>query len=283
MNARLACNYAVIRFLPYPETQEFVNIGVVLMCPQLRWFDYRIETRRRDRVTGFFPELNVATFIQGRRDFELELRRLKKLLNAAPVARQMEFGVAQADFVGIFNEIVRPRESILRFGQIGTVLAEDPGAEINRLFKYYIERQFAQHEDFQEKIMERHLNEIFRARQMGMFKPARLGDEEYHINMPFVRRIGDTNADIRAIKPLDFAKDETTRILDHGDHWFARLRRLREKNYRPEAFLFPVRMPAQEKKTRKAADDACNELRGLGAEIVLFGETDRIMEFAKSA
>jgi len=283
MNAKLACNYAVIRFLPYPETQEFVNIGVVLMCPKLRWFDYRIETRRRDRVTGFFPELNGAIFIQGRRDFELELRRLKKMLNTAPVARQMEFGVAQDDFIGIFNEIVRPRESIFRFGQIGTVLAEEPDAEINRIFKYYVERQFAQHEDFQEKIMEKRLNDIFRAHQMGMFTPARLGDDEYHINMPFVRRMGEHNAEVRAIKPLDFAKDETTRILDHGDHWLARMRRLREKDYRPEAFLFPVRIPAQDKKTRKAADAACNELRELGVEIVLFGETERIMMFAKSA
>ena len=65
MNKRVACNYAVLRFLPYPETQEFVNIGVVLMCPELRWFDYRTETRRRDRVTGFFPELNPAVFLQG--------------------------------------------------------------------------------------------------------------------------------------------------------------------------------------------------------------------------
>ncbi len=30
---KVACNYAIIRFLPYPETEEFVNVGVVLACP----------------------------------------------------------------------------------------------------------------------------------------------------------------------------------------------------------------------------------------------------------
>jgi hypothetical protein len=33
MKKKLACNYAVLRFLPYPETGEFVNIGVAIGCP----------------------------------------------------------------------------------------------------------------------------------------------------------------------------------------------------------------------------------------------------------
>ena len=282
MNKRVACNYAVLRFLPYPETQEFVNIGVVLMCPELRWFDYRTETRRRDRVTGFFPELNPAIFLQGRRDFEQELRRLKKVLTATPMAAQMEFGVAQDDLIRLFNEIVRPRESIFRFGQPGTVLVENPEAEIDRLFAYYVERQFAQHEDFQERIMERRLTEVLRARQVVAFKPEQLGDDEYHIKLPFVRHVGTGARDVRAIKPLDFAKQETTRILDHGDHWVARVKRLKAMAYRPDAFLFPVRMPAQDKKIRHAADAACAELQELGVEIVLFGELDRIVAFAQA-
>ena len=62
----------------------------------------------------------------------------------------------------------------------------------------------------------------------------------------------------------------------------ARVRRLKEKAYQPEAFLFPVRMPAQDKKTRYAADAACAELQDLGVEIVLFGEVDRILAFAEA-
>jgi len=30
--AQSACNYAMLRFLPYPETGEFVNVGVVVNC-----------------------------------------------------------------------------------------------------------------------------------------------------------------------------------------------------------------------------------------------------------
>lgn len=283
MNKRFAHNFAVIQFLPYPETQEFVNIGVVLMCPQLRCFDYRIEKRRRERVTDFFPELDPKVFILGRHDFERELKRLKNMLNAPNAATQMEFGVAQADFVALFQEVVRPRESIFRFGQVGTVLAEEPATEIDRLFGHYVERQFAQQATFQEKIMEQDLNKVFKARQIIMFKQERLGGNEYHCTMPFVRKMGTEGTDILAIKPLDFARNEPTRIVDHGDHWVARIKRLQKQHYRPETFLFPVRLPDQNRSTRKVADDACNELLDIGVQVLLINETDRIVAFAQSA
>ncbi len=41
-----------MRFLPYTETDELVNVGVVMACPQTGLFDYRIETRRRERITS---------------------------------------------------------------------------------------------------------------------------------------------------------------------------------------------------------------------------------------
>jgi hypothetical protein len=28
------CNYAILRFLPYPETGEFVNVGILVTCQQ---------------------------------------------------------------------------------------------------------------------------------------------------------------------------------------------------------------------------------------------------------
>ena len=42
---RFACHYAIIRFLPYPETQEFANVGVVLACPESGYFGFKLEKR----------------------------------------------------------------------------------------------------------------------------------------------------------------------------------------------------------------------------------------------
>lgn len=62
-----------------------------------------------------------------------------------------------------------------------------------------------------------------------------------------------------------------------------RMKRLQKQHYRRETFLFPVRLPDQNRNTRKVADDACNELRDIGVQVLLINETDRIVVFAQSA
>lgn len=81
MKTNVICNFAVVRFRPYPETEEFVNIGVVMACPQAGFFDFKIETKRRDRITHFFPELNTDVFLYGRRDFVREMKRVAEAFN----------------------------------------------------------------------------------------------------------------------------------------------------------------------------------------------------------
>jgi hypothetical protein len=138
------CNYAVIRFLPYRETGEFVNVGVVLFCREAGFFDVALETNQQKRVTDFFPELDRELFLAGRQAFFEELRRVKQLLNAE------ERKLDEQARLGVFRELVRPRESVFRFGEAGTVLAEDPAAKLQELFERYVNRQFAKPRECQE-------------------------------------------------------------------------------------------------------------------------------------
>jgi len=109
MKTMLACNFAVVRFLPYRETGEFVNVGVVLFCPEAGYFDLRMETRKQGRVTDFCPELDKNLFRLGRQNFHGELKRVRELLNRDP--RRAEDPTRLA----VFRELVRPRESVFRF------------------------------------------------------------------------------------------------------------------------------------------------------------------------
>ncbi len=283
MKGMHVCNYSVARFLPYPETQEFVNIGVALVCPDLRLFDFRVETRRRDRVTGFFPELDQDVFIRGRHDFGRELVRLKRLLTPEESKRQMEFSFSHQEFLQVFREIVRPRESLFRFGEVGTVLAEDPVKELDRLYGQYVERQFAQHEDYLENVMAKRLAKAFRLKDVRGYEEQRLGDDLYHVTIPLVRRIGQDTTAVRAIKPLDLGKREPTRIIEHGDRWLARIQHLRNMHFNPAAFLFPVRMPPREQRKMQAAEQVCELLEDSGVRILPAAETEQIIDFAASA
>jgi hypothetical protein len=54
---KFACRYAVVQFVPYSETGEFANVGVVLICPETGYFGFQLQTRKYARVTAFFDEL----------------------------------------------------------------------------------------------------------------------------------------------------------------------------------------------------------------------------------
>lgn len=123
------CNYAALRFLPYPETGEFVNLGVAVHCSTRFFFATRMETEKERRVADFFEGLDIDAFRGARDDFAAELRRVEGMAasrNSVEFSRQ------------IFLELVRPRESLFRFGEIRTALTHDPSVLTGRLFDRYV-------------------------------------------------------------------------------------------------------------------------------------------------
>lgn len=279
MKTNVICNFAVVRFLPYPETEEFVNVGIVLACPQLGLFDYRFETRRRDRVTRFFPEMDPALFIEGRHAFLEELLRVKTGL-AAERQDQRQLDFAAKAFLDTFRYLVKPRESLFRFGGIGTVMTDQPHQELERLFAYYVQRQFAATEEFREALMTRQLTRIFRASDiLRYYHERRFGDDLYHVVIPFVHDAGAQAA--KAIKALDLEKSDTTRIIEYGDRWRMRIRRLRDLHDFPQKMLFVVRQHARGRK-HDAAREVCRELEQLNVQTVPDVDSDAVIEFARA-
>lgn len=281
MRNSVACNYAVVRFLPYPETDEFVNIGVVMACPQTGQFDYRIETRQRERITHFFPELDSATLIEGRRAFMHEMERVKTLLNKNHEPIQKTFPFNQSQFSAIFRELVRPRESVFRFGGIGTVLAEDPKRELEDLFAYYVKRQFTKHEEYRETIMARRWKDVFRAENiLREYTEKTIGDDLYKVRIPFVHE--SAGRLLKAIKPLDLGKQDSTHIIEYGDKWLRRIERLRDMHLFPQEMLFVIHQPTNGTR-RDAAETVCNDLRKLDVQTANEREKDRVLDFARIA
>lgn len=51
--------YAVLRYVPSVEREEFVNVGLVMMCKRCRWLKIRVFINEK-RVLAFLPEAPVA-------------------------------------------------------------------------------------------------------------------------------------------------------------------------------------------------------------------------------
>jgi hypothetical protein len=275
----LTCNFAIARFRPYRETGEFVNVGVVLLCPQLGYFGYDFERRKYKRITDFFPELDFDIFKAGLAGMAKELSRLAN--TGTKTNDQLILGAEVQLRLAAFKELVRPREALFHFGEVGTVLAADPAAKLQELFGFYIKRQFARDREYQEIIMRRRLADFLQKENLARFykQDQQIGDDTYHVILPFVH-YADSVAR-KAIKPLHLDKDATTDIYRHGDAWIASIRRLRDLNRLPKEMLFAVKQPASNPKRQAAADQICTELKALDVHTVPFANTGAILEFAR--
>lgn len=125
------CDYAVLRFLPHPDRGECVNVGVVVNCLQPRFLEFKTETRIPAWLNDVFPDWTREKYEGTQAAMSTELERVKKLVSEArdPMTGRRSF-----------RELVRPRESVFRFGEIRTISSADPGRVTDELFERYVMR-----------------------------------------------------------------------------------------------------------------------------------------------
>lgn len=254
----LVCHYAVLRFRPYPETGEFVNVGVALVSPAAGFFGFRCERRRHARVTQFFPEIDARMFKATMRGICEEMERIENGASGS---------VGSRGFLPVFKELTRMREDVISFGEPGSLMACSPKKALEETYDRFVARRFAHAREHQEALMLRQMEQWLRLWQIRDFyeRNRRVGDERFRVTIPLVRRSGDL---VRgAIKPLSLDRREATEVYQHGDLWLTNVRRLREFGHLPESMVFPVALPGDGLE-RKAADEIVAELRRESAIIV---------------
>lgn len=271
----VACRYAVVQFAPYRETGEFANAGVVLVCPDTGFFDFKLHTRRTKRITDFFDELPRSFYLRAVKAIEDELRRVAGLAALAP-------GHGRAELLRqVFDNLIHPREALVRFGPTRAVMTADPATELTRQFELCVERAFATPE-YVEKAMEKRIKHLLDALQLpAPFVPQRVGDEGFYANFPLVQQQGE--APTKIIKPFRLNQDEHLDIYEHGDAWLQKIRRLRSRNHLPPDVLFAIKAPPTNDAKRHAAfTEVCDDLRRLDVQTVDDAAEHAIESFALS-
>ena len=105
-------DFATIGFRPFPETQEFVTMGVVALDTAAPQFDFVLQdARKTGRVLAMFPKAGKALYREARAKLETELTSIRNAVNGQgpggnvqlfPVFRENENGL----FAAISNELV---------------------------------------------------------------------------------------------------------------------------------------------------------------------------------
>lgn len=272
---KLACRYAIVQFVPYAETGEFANIGIVLACPQTGYFDFKLQTRRYKRVTSFFSELDGSFYRDTAKAIEGELARIKDQ------ALRLD-GFERADALRhLFTELLHPREAIVRFGDARAILTDEPQQTLISLFDHYVDHDFATKE-YVENTMTRRLQKLLSSlRLVAPFRPARLGDDVVHANFQLVQRQDDRP--IKLIKAFNLGQKDPNAIYAHGDIWVPRMKRLRERGFLPEKTLFTVALPSpSDTKRYGASQEVLSSLRAASIQVELQQAEDRIRDFVQA-
>lgn len=270
------CRYAIVQFVPYTETGEFANVGVVLACPETGYFGFKLQTRRYGRITGFFDELHRDVYLAAVKTIQAELERVQRMVVALPADQKRGDSVR-----GLLGALAHPREAMVRFGAVRPVLTADPAAQLNQLFDHYVDRAFATPEYVEQTITKRIHTLLNGLTLPAPFKHERIGDDQIHANFPLVQTIEGQLA--KVIKPFNLAQVEANAIYAHGDAWLQKVRRLRKRELLPRAVLFAVAAPPQADAKRFGAyTEILAELKEQGVQLVANDEEQRILAFASA-
>lgn len=275
---KIPCLYAIVRFCPFVETEEFANVGIVAISPSHRYFEFKLMTKKHARVTNFFEQLDAKVFKSAMQNLREELDRARALLQRHGFDKRLKDN--DVDFARqIFDEIVRPREAVIKFSATRGVLMTDPKEKLEELYGHYVERDFVTPE-YREQVLERTLRKWFYEAGVGnRFERLEIGTEEYNATFPFVESRGGRV--LTAIKPLNLAQEQPSKILDHGGAWVWKLSQLKRKATLPERVLLAVEGPdiGDTVARTKAFNDIVDELTYLGAEVISYNQKAKILDF----
>lgn len=265
----IPCLYAVVRFAPFVETGEFANVGIILLAPGHGYFHFKLMEKSYARVTQFFAPLDKQVFRNSVNNLQDELLRVQQFL-------QQERG--DAEFAKqMFQEIIRPRETLIKFGQAGGILSKNPAATLDELYERYVNRKFADQE-YRETQLNRSMRDWMG--EIGLtasFTKLEIGNEEYHAAFPFVQQI--EGQAYKAIKPLHLGQEKASKIIDHGGAWMFRIATLRRKKLLSHQVLFAVEGPQQDDARGRAFHETVAQMREMDVAVIDFADKENILQF----
>lgn len=265
---KYTCLYSIVRFAPFAETEEFANVGIVLSAPAVGRMEYRLARRNLKRVNQFF-ECN-----------SLFAKAMEIAQNELDVVQAMTKEAQESQIVNHFRFLTEPKESLIRFSPMRSILVESFDSTLEELFGRYIDRQGVAR-DRREEAMVREIRTMFTQASIRSFRDDTLIGDLTKLHLPLVHR----NDVVAAIKPLAFDQTEPSAILDHCDQWLAKfVRAEKEGVIQLSNVLIPVAAPSENESPnhRKAVRIAKESIKERGLQLVDYQATQKIAAFAQS-
>lgn len=263
--------YSVIRFMPFAETQEFANVGIVLHEPRTGDVLFKLANKRFARVSQFFDDLDGQLYSNAIEMFNFELERIKNFAR----------GMQGHELVGFMDEMTRQREGFLTFSsETSALLTNAPLEEVlEKLFEQYVGRSFNTKEHRETLLVKKLKTQLDKVTK-HKFTKRKLSTNYVSFELPLVATDKITT---KAIKPLSFYQDKPLKLIDHGEFWISRVKHLLNSNsLSANNFLFVIDRPSYKNKNLEAAFySLADEMRALGVNIFDVADLSNIKKFAR--
>lgn len=278
-----AYNTGTIELMPYPEHGEFCIVGVFAVDAENRAIHYRLQdTVRTKRLTSFFPELDRKLFLRTLTSVHDEWKTLADMINKG--THTPEFSLPQElDGSDIFHAVVHPREGMIRHKERGTILSENIDTWLDQAFTKMVLRVDLDHVLPEELKLTSKVAKLLKQWNVAKtWKEGRVGHDDYHTTFPFTYTPEAKERVERAIKPLFLGQESATKILDHGDVWLQKVRRLQQFKLAPEMLIFPVQRPTDgDPQKQDHADIVINDFKKAGVHVIEHEEFDTLRKFVR--
>lgn len=265
--------YAIVRFLPFPETEEFANIGVVVCFPKQNRFIYRIDSiRRTKRISDFFDLRNrQGLYTETLKGIETELKYF------CEAVKQHEIKALQ-----VLELMQKPRETVVRYSGIRAGISEKAMTDVvDELFAKCVSQPHEVKEQ-REAQLERSIRKYLDSLNLKKpFKKEEIGSEDYQFTWQLVQK---NSQQIRVIKPLFLGQNEPSKVIEHGDRLIGRLRRLATFDALPQKILVTWEGgDSTSDKVRRNQNLVMDDLMQFKVvELATATDENRISEFAKA-
>ncbi|WP_337880092.1 DUF3037 domain-containing protein [Rheinheimera sp.] len=263
--------YAIVRFLPHAETGEFANVGIVLCAPDHTVFEFRLAPTRFARITDFFEDVQGKLYKTAIDTVQQELKRLHAYMAT----------LQPKELVATMQELVRPRETLVRYSDLRTMYIDKKPAELaDQLFEQLVHRTFLT-EAYQEQLLVKAIRAQLKTEKLTHFKQQQLTGRFDEITLPLVAKTNDTFV----IRPLAFQHKNAGKILDHAQTWLGRFTRLEQDNVlKKDHVLLPLQAPIQtDRKLAGAFAEVQREFDQLGLHTIAHNDHKAITAFARHA
>jgi len=207
--------FAVLRYMHDPATQEFLNIGIVVYSKEARYVRASISTKYR-RLSQAFKSINgdyyrrIANYIE---------MRFLQIHNQFQNHKLFEDLPDQIEV--ILNKVLPPDDSSLVFGGHGGGLTDDLDTELIRLYSRLVEKYVETDERpsrADDEVWQTYRKELDRHQITLHLSPVTIQTPTYQYEFAHAWK----NERWHPIEPISLDLVHETSILDKANRWIGR-------------------------------------------------------------